>query len=264
VALNGSPLYGSSAPLRVFALGAFQEAWVLLGASNVSGSDALGSYSGTNCSYALASEPSQPFFSAAALTYAAAAASPSSSLVRFAYAFPAGASGTAHEPSKPAKSATIANFPGFSGATPLQNVLSWQDSFVQPQQAVAFGMAGGPLLAYGQDVAGPATVLSPLDQLLTSSLAEEVSSSTSCSNGVAGCFAAGTAASVTSLPAGFSQSWVLLADEGLTNTLFAWGSVLRAFNQATTVPDLSLSALGYQTDNGAQLCFGESLGVLSC
>ena len=64
--------------------------------------------------------------------------------------------------------------------------------------------------------------------------------------------------SFASLPPGFQHSFLLVAAEGITGTVAAWREALSAYYSATAakLPDLTLTTLGYQTDNGAQLCRG--------
>lgn len=265
VSLDGSPLLTGAPPLAIFVDGALETSFFLETAQNVTGSDTLGAYSGTTCVYSRASSPTgAPFFVASVFNYATTQASPASSAVRFHYTFPGGASGTNFSAggAKGAHFATISNFPAFTSAPLLPNSLTWQDSFFPSQLGnVAYGMAGGPLLSYAQDVAGLVTVLSPMDNFLTSSLGDwQAGGGTYCpSSASIGCWSAGTASTVTSLPPGFSHSWLLLAGaEGITDTMAAWGGVMRAYYGATSqsLTDPSLTGLGYQTDNGAQLCFG--------
>ena len=263
VALDGAPLLSGSAPLWLRVDGGFQTAWALAEARNVSGADPLGAYTGVACAYA-PDAASPALLTVEILQYAAAAAWRSASAVRFRYTLPRGAARTNFSAGggKPGDHhATISNFPAFSAAPLLPNTLTWQDSFFPAQRnAVAYGMAGGPLLSYGADVAGAATMFSPLDNFLTSSLGDFAGPGAGafCDGSAAGCWAAGTASSVAELPPGFSHSWLLLAEEGITNTAMAWGAVMRALYGATStnLDDLSISGLGYQSDNGAQLCFG--------
>jgi hypothetical protein len=243
--------------------GELTTAWQLIESRNVSGADGLGEYTGVECGYAAAGSASGGLvsFTTAILAYASATAYPSASLLRFRYTLPQGAAATNFSAggSPGDHHATISNFPAFTSSPLLPNTLTWQDSFVAAQSNnVAYGMAGGPLLSYGADVAGPVTLLSPLDQFLTSSLGDTLGPSEYCDGGKHCCFTAGTASTVASLPPGFSHSWLLVADSGITNTVVAWGAVLQAFYGATSqsLYDPSLTGLGYQTDNGAQLCFG--------
>ena len=262
VSLGGQPLLTGAPPLYLHMNGTFQTAWQLLEARNVSGSDALGSFTGVECAYALpAALSGAAAFTAAILAYPSAAAYPTAALLRFRYSLPAGAPATNFSAGgKPGEHhATLSNFPAFAAAPLLPNTLTWQGAFFPTQQNnIAYGMRGGPMLSYGSDVAGPVTFFSPLDNFLTSALGDVVTPSAGFCSGSTGCFAAGTASTVAALPPGFTHSWLLAADLGVTNTAAAWGAVMQAYYGATStsVADTSLTGLGYQTDNGSQLCFG--------
>jgi hypothetical protein len=238
VSLDGGPMLPPGSPLHAFSGGAWVTSWALLGGANVSGSDGLGSYTGVDCTYARGDDPAAaPFISVSLYEYPAAAAWPAASLLRFRYALPGGASATNFSAAK-GHHATITNFPAFAGgkAPLLPRSITWQDSFVAPQRNnVAYGMAGGPLLSHGDDVSGRVTIFSPLDQFLTSALGDDPGGGGAlCGDGATGCFTAGAASSVQALPPGFVQSWLLLAELGITNTVAAWGAVMRAEYGATS------------------------------
>ena len=73
-----------------------------------------------------------------------------------------------------------------------------------------------------------------------------------------GCWTAGVPSSFSSLPPGFEHSFLIISSEGITATVSAWREAMQLFYDATAtkIVDLSLTTLGYQTDNGAQLCRG--------
>ena len=272
VTLDGAPLFSAPPPLAVYMGGGWvRGGWVLLRAANVSGADGLGPYVGTECAYGLAGSPG-PVVTTAAYTYAApAAAAGGATAVRFAVSYPGGATGTAHAAGKPATFSTVANFPAFAGpGTPLKNVLTWRDAFFGPSNSVAdsLGQLSSALLFYGADVAAPAVVLSPLDHFLNAALGDDLATAapSACSGSDAGCWVAGASATLTALPPGFSQSFVLVAAPGVTGAMDAWGRLLRAYygGTAARLTDTSLTTLGYQTDNGAQLCFGCSGPLDAC
>ena len=262
--LDGAPLFTNPPPLAVFSGGAWQSgAWVAAGAANVTGTDSIGAFVGTECSYALAGAPSVVVFKAAAYTYASAAAAPTASVVRFRYELPQGAAATNHSAGKGAAYSTVANFPGFAGpATPLPNVLTWRDAFFGPSNDVrdTRGQVASTAVFYGADVAARVVALSPLDQFLNTALGDDLGAGAACADaGDAGCWVAGASATVTSLPPAFAHNFALVADTGFSRAVDSWGRVMRARYAGTAdqrLDDLSLNTIGYQTDNGAQLCFG--------
>ena len=270
VELSGAPLFSSPPALRAHIGGAWRVGadWLLVRAANASGTDGLGAFSGAECDYALASAPGDVVLSLGAYAYASAAAASQASLVRFRLSWPSGATGTNHsELPSGATQSTIANFPAFAtpaAGFPLPHIQTWNDAFFAPSQSMpdAYGQRGGPVIYFGADASGAVVVLSPLDQFLTSSLGDALGAGASCkgaAGGSVGCWVAGTAAVVTALPAGHSHSWLLTAGgAGITDTVAAWGAVLRAQygSTSTKLADGTLTTLGYQTDNGAQLCFG--------
>jgi hypothetical protein len=260
VSLDGSPLFSNSPPLFAYNGGAVLTGFTFLSTNSYSDQDALGSFSGTQCVYARASAPATPFLSLGAFSYASAAASPSTSLVRFTYSFLAGATATNHSAPGNSSYSTLSNFPAFSGpTTPLPNMLTWRDAFFAPSNTVsdALGQIASAAIFYGADVAGRVVALGPLDNFLNHAMGDDLGGGAACSGSDAGCWVAGVSATVTELPAGFTHSVLLVADAGVTKTVDAWGRVMRAFyGGAPKIADTSLTTLGYQTDNGAQLCFG--------
>jgi hypothetical protein len=148
-------------------------------------------------------------------------------------------------------------FPAFSGASAsLDGRLSWHGDFAQAQeegQGCQEGTQGGPcvLFSSADPSHGPAIMLSALDQFLTTSRAVRLW------DGSGAVWAGGTVGSVARLPRGFAHWFVVVgAEDGVTETVSQWGALLRRAHNTTRVPDLTVDALGYQTDNGAQYCFG--------
>ena len=61
--------------------------------------------------------------------------------------------------------------------------------------------------------------------------------------------------SVDPIPAGFSQRTLLVAGQGVNDTMFAWGdALLRLGNKTRPGPDVDIvvSQLSYWTDNGGE------------
>ncbi len=92
VASSGQNLFNSSLPLRVFSSGAWLNSWSKLGERDLSGNDALGSYTAKECSYALATQPGSAFIILSVFTYPG----PLGGIVRFVYSLPLGVASTNH------------------------------------------------------------------------------------------------------------------------------------------------------------------------
>jgi hypothetical protein len=122
------------------------------------------------------------------------------------------------------------------------------------------GTRGGtPLVLYKKGDGGAlrSIVMSPLDNFMEATI---VSPATALfeDKGSKKVSAAGVFASITEIPAGYAHPTVLVgAHGGPTPALMAWGDVLLAktgktrTNYADHPTDLSLTHLGYWTDNGA-------------
>ena len=263
LSFDGSTWLSTPAPLRVRNRGAWVTNLTLLATDDTQGTDGLGVYTSTSCTYAALSAPTTPLITVSLSTYSAPLASPGSFLLRFTHTFPTGLSDTAHTPSTKSAYSTISNWPSYTagGATHLPTVLTWRDAFVAPSAAWsdALGQLGGVAVLFdGGAVGGTAVVVSPLDHFLSASLADEVGGA-GCAPGSPTCWAAGESSYVEAVPPGHSASWVLVAGaEGVTGAVAAWGAVMRGYYAATAdkLADTSLTTLGYNTDNGAQLVFG--------
>lgn len=181
----------------------------------------------------------------------------------FSTAWPAGAEDTSlvkHNASG-AKSnqEVIASFPALT-APSLPNTLSWAGSFVGAQHNRGFdvtGPTGGPTVLFdGSDPSlETVVVLSPLDHFKATSAGPGTTW-----DGKTPAFAPGTAGTITSIPSGFTQTFVIRAGStgGITATIGEWGGMLQAVHNTTRVPDVTLEKIGYQTDNGAAYVFCRS------
>jgi hypothetical protein len=123
VSVSGVPLFDNSLPLAVFSGGQWERSWQLVDSREVSGSDALGAFSGTQCFYSLSSDPAAPFISTVALTYVTTSLIPG--LVRFQYTFPQGATNTNHSNPAGTVSSTISTFPGFASKSCVLRAGFW-------------------------------------------------------------------------------------------------------------------------------------------
>lgn len=69
---------------------------------------------------------------------------------------------------------------------------------------------------------------------------------------------------ITTLPAGFSQSTILTVDNGINTTFNEWGTALRTYYGKTApqnVSSVNLDTLGYWTGNGAQYYNRHAVGM---
>ena len=183
--------------------------------------------------------------------------------VQFSYTFPNGASGTSLvEHANKTNAEVIVNFPAFTKET-LPNRLSWAGSFVQANQGqdtYGAGPTGGPVVWYdASDTARSTTIIgSPLDNFKATSAGPKTAW-----DGKTPCvWCPGTPGTITSLPAGHSQTFHLHAGAGgVTATVGEWGDILQrthaTYNGTSThkLQDITLSHVGYQTDNGAYYVF---------
>ena len=230
VASSGSSLFTSSLPLRIFTNGSWSASWTRLSVQDVEGEDALGGFNGTECAYGVAGDVN-PVITVSIYDYGG--------LVRFAYTLPQGLAATKHtaggsvDDDPPGASfSTITNFPGFNGSSAsLPNVLTWHESFVTPDTAMAsaYGQRGGPVVLYGADVSGTVVLLSPLGSFLETAFGDATAAGP-CT--LPGCLTAGISSTFESLPPGFEQSFVLVARGGVTATVAAWGAYLKVGVQA--------------------------------
>ena len=146
----------------------------------------------------------------------------------------------------------IANFPAFTTNT-LPNTLSWEGSFVGAQHNRGLdvtGPTGGPTVFFDASDPKLATVvvMSPLDNFKAWSAGPGTTW-----DGTTPAFAPGTAGTITSIPAGFTHTMLLRVGTkgGITATIGEWGMTLQAVHKTTRMVDLTLTNIGYQTDNGA-------------
>jgi len=67
-----------------------------------------------------------------------------------------------------------------------------------------------------------------------------------------GTYSVGLAAAIPSIPAGFSYSVMFsAAPGGATAALYAWGELIQGYYKTTRLPSVTLSDIGYYTDDGA-------------
>ena len=182
----------------------------------------------------------------------------SGSDVLFEVEFLEGAPGTSSatlEPNVSTPEGSMMNFPALTLASEslLPNVLSWEGTFIRKIEGRSSrGARGGPIVFYGKNV----VVGSPWGgnwKAFTAGQGTDWS-------GKPGYWAPGISGRITSLPAGFRQAILLHAsdaDVGITQALAEWGEIMQQSrpSKGRKVQDLTLTKVGYQTDNGAYYCF---------
>jgi hypothetical protein len=178
--------------------------------------------------------------------------------VLFDLEFPDGAPQTStvdHLPSSSSPDGPMTNFPSLAVSGLLPNALSWQGSFVQGVDGYSKGPTGGPTVFYNAS-----------DPLLTTVVVGSVwggnwkafsAGQGTDWNGTDGYWAPGTSGRITSLPKGFRQSVILHASSGITAALDEWGENLQQSSpsKGQKIKDVTLTKVGYQTDNGSFYCF---------
>ena len=166
----------------------------------------------------------------------------------------------------------VTTFPSFAvpskaSSSPflLNGRLSWFGSFMQGRvnQGCTSGTRGGPCVLY--ELANPShgtvVVLSPLNQFLVTtyvaSNANAEQSSLNSSLSTEFVWGASTMATMKVIPKGYKHSFVaLIGQDGITDTMNLYGRYMRREYKLThRMSDITIQTLGYQTDNGAQLCF---------
>ena len=177
--------------------------------------------------------------------------------VAFETSFPRGAAGTSFvraQNKSDSNQEVIAQFPAFTNWT-LPGVISWAGSFVGAQQgALSTGPTGGPTVFF--DPADPelktVVVGSAVDNFKDTSAGPGHTW-----DGKTPAWAPGISGTITSLPAGFTQTIILTigSGPGITAAIGEWGELLQAYHKTYKVPDVTLEKIGYQTDNGAYYVF---------
>ena len=149
----------------------------------------------------------------------------SSPTVVFEYLFPDGAKGTSLvQLANKSNAEVIVNFPCFTNHSALANTLSWHGSFVGAvQNSESTGPQGGPTVFFNSSDAKLGTVVigSAMNNFKSTSAGPGTTW-----DGKTKAWAPGTSGTITSLPAGFSQAFVLHAGTGITATIGSWGQLL--------------------------------------
>jgi len=144
---------------------------------------------------------------------------------------------------------TFATFPGFKETTFLDGRLTWKGSFVQPSfDGCSSGTQGGPCVLFDRQNEAHGNVL------ILSTANEFTIASRDAGNGVL--WNGGISGTIRLIPKGFRQQFIIFSgSDGVTDTIARWGEALQKRFQKK-MQDITISTLSYQTDNGAQYCFG--------
>ena len=143
-----------------------------------------------------------------------------------------------------------ANFPAFSTASARAaqlDTLSWRGGVIDTTVAArgldklgANGLDCGPVVST-DPATGATLVWSTLDN-------HKIVPQTT----AGGTYAMGIAAAVPALPAGFAYSSLFSASGGgATAAVYAWGDRIQDFHSTTRLPSVTLTDVGYYTDDGA-------------
>ena len=141
-------------------------------------------------------------------------------------------------------------FPGFTRDTDAdaKDCFAYHGVFPQMEHCTTATyhdshMGGVPLVIYdSKDTSLPMTVFSPLNQPMASHMASGLSF-----------FGAGVKSTVTRIPAGWSQLFILTAGTGINSGMMAWGDRMLKYTgkpRANMYKDLTHSTIGFWTDNG--------------
>lgn len=168
--------------------------------------------------------------------------------VIFDLKFPNGATNTSF--ADPETSMT--NFPAFLLPTKY-SYLSWHGSFIQSTRGMSKGPQGGPTVFFkpssDDDDSIDAIVGAPWIDFETM---KSFTAGTNKDFKGQPAWAPGTSARIQEIPIGYTQSFILYEGTGITATLHEWG---QAMQRKPKLEDVTLTNIGYQTDNGAAYCF---------
>ena len=173
----------------------------------------------------------------------------------------------------------MTNFPSFvrddTSSVALPSVLSWQGSFMHALHDYSIGSVGGPTVFYNSfdNKLSNVIVGSPFSSTTTDD-DNDVGRHTHWKTFTAGnnqdwsrlkkqvVWSPGTSGRITELPNGFKQSIILYqgSNGGITSTMEEWGTIMQANGskdkkKKQVQTDVTLTKVGYQTDNGAWYCF---------
>ena len=143
----------------------------------------------------------------------------------------------------------------------LEGTLSWAGSFVGAQQnRNVTGPTGGPTVFYdpSDKALADVVVLSALNNFKATSAGPGT-----VWDGSSPAYAPGISGTIKSLPTNYVQKFVLRAASkgGITAGIGEWGDVLQKYHSTYRLTDITLTNIGYQTDNGAGYVFCRTGGT---
>ena len=155
-------------------------------------------------------------------------------------------------------------FPAFDSAAhmaPSLNYVSWRDTALGTTLATRglSGMARKPGLDLGPIIGSEFDGRAGATSVMWSTLDRHkiVVQSTDAD----GVYAMGVSAAVPSLPKGWTYSVLLTASYGgFTAASYAWGDIIRTYYGTTRLPSVTLTDVGYYTDDGAYYYVWEAFG----
>ena len=216
----------------------------------IHGTDQLGAYNSSSATYS------------AAGTTIVLSVRQYADAIAFEQHFPRGlTAGSASTTSPPQPAAAFPSLSLAEGLLPTAAWRSWHGHWgsftgvgLQPNNSLIFnGVPTMPLLFFGNRSDGGAVMVSPLGNFTD---AAHATSGDAWRHGPNG--------RLTSLPAGYSHTTLLVGGDGPTATIAAWGRRLRSFHHtdrsAARAADVTLSKIGVFTDNGAYLNFNKVAG----
>lgn len=239
VAVDGTAWYASPGAPSVCVAGA-QTPLKLSGTKAASGSDAFGAWTGTTASFSAAATEMD-------LTFKSYASKPGVMVGTASFAKDISTAGCGKN------TAQSTHFPEFSTSAAQGadlHTLSWRGGVIATT-AAAKGLA--KLGASGLDC-GPVVSTDPAtgDTLVVSTLDNHKIFPQKTTPGSAGSWSMGLAAAIPSIPAGYNHSVLFsVAPGGATAGVYAWGSAIQEYHSTTRLPSVTLSDIGYYTDDGA-------------
>jgi len=237
---------GASTPLK------------LVSSAPISGSDqGFGAYTGVAFTFATADAAAAPVV-LSSRSYAGSGTPFALGVAVLNAAFPAGLDTSGCPGGNAAPSTHFPSFSTTAGLAPSLGYLSWR-SMASGTTVVARGL--GPLNQAGLD-AGPvvATDAASGASLVWSTL-DSHKIVVQATDARTGTYSMGLSSAVPSIPAGWSYSVLLsAAPGGATAATYAWGAAAQAFSGTTRSPSVTLSNVGYYTDDGAYYYVWEAFG----